>query len=138
MKFTLLFMLILSSACYASYENNIVSQYYTTCGIFHNQRKLGLERSQFYVQGIIDEYNILTPNTYSIIGNSDITSVMLWLDKYCNENPLSSLNSGIGVLIKELYPNRTKAYNKIIIPNKGIKKQDNIPNKENESFIFDN
>jgi len=61
-----------------------------------------------WIAGYITAYNYQTPDVLNILGNTDITSVFLWTDKYCQENPLSRLHAGMDVLTKELWPNRKR------------------------------
>jgi len=36
-----------------------------------------------YVAGWLSGYNYVLPNTYDIVPNNNLGSVMLWLDKFC-------------------------------------------------------
>jgi len=64
--------------------------------------------NQFWVIGYITAYNKQTPDVYNIMGDTDPTSVYLWLDKYCQENPLNMLVEGMEILTYELWPNRKR------------------------------
>jgi len=61
-----------------------------------------------WITGYITAYNTQTPDVYNILGNTDVESVRLWMDKYCQENPLSNLAKGMESLTKELWPNRKR------------------------------
>ncbi|MCH8079978.1 MAG: hypothetical protein IIA06_09430 [Proteobacteria bacterium] len=61
-----------------------------------------------WIVGYITAYNKQTPDVLSILGSTDMESVYLWMDKYCQENPLSNLGIGMDVLTKELWPNRKR------------------------------
>ena len=62
--------------------------------------------TQSWVAGYVSGYNSWVPDTYDILGNSDIESAMLWLENYCKANPLKNLGDGMVMLIKELRPKR--------------------------------
>lgn len=62
----------------------------------------------YWITGYITAYNNQTPDVYNILGSTDMESVFLWMDKYCQENPLSNLSSGMDILTEELWPNRKR------------------------------
>ncbi len=62
----------------------------------------------FWIGGYITTYNLHIPDVYNILGSTDMESVFLWMDKYCQENPLSNLSIGMIVLTNELWPNRKR------------------------------
>jgi len=64
--------------------------------------------NHYWVVGYITAYNRLTPDVYNIMGDTDAPSVYLWMDKYCQENPLNLLADGMVHLIVELWPNRKR------------------------------
>ncbi|MGH8738826.1 MAG: hypothetical protein ACREVC_15815 [Burkholderiales bacterium] len=59
-----------------------------------------------WVAGFVTAYNLQTPDTYSIVRGTNLEGMVLWLDNYCNANPLGNLASGMQALTAELYPNR--------------------------------
>jgi len=61
-----------------------------------------------WVAGYITAYNMQTPDVYSILGSTDLESALLWMDKYCQENPLKDLTDGMQALIGELWQNRKR------------------------------
>jgi hypothetical protein len=62
---------------------------------------------EWWIRGYITAYNSQTPKTFDIKGNADLNSIFLWMDKWCQENPLKDLADGMYDLTNELYPNRT-------------------------------
>jgi len=64
--------------------------------------------NQTWISGFITAFNDFVPDVYSILGNTDKDSVHLWMDKYCQENPLKSVTSGMHDLTIELWPNRKR------------------------------
>ena len=63
-----------------------------------------------WITGYITAYNQQTPDVYSIRGSTGMESVYLWMDKYCQENPLGSLSSGMVLVTIELWPNRKRIH----------------------------
>jgi hypothetical protein len=59
-----------------------------------------------WVAGYITAYNMLAPETYSILGNSNLESALLWLDKYCKANPSYDLVDGMSALVQDFHPTR--------------------------------
>ena len=60
-----------------------------------------------WVSGYLTAYNLLAPDTYNILGNTDRESVYLWIDNYCQANPLNDLSDAMVHLAIELQPGRT-------------------------------
>jgi len=82
-----------------------------TCGLWFKYRAQGgwMENAVIgYISGYITAYNFKTPDVHNIMGSTDIESVYLWMDKYCQENPLSMLSDGMEELTYELWPNRER------------------------------
>ena len=61
-----------------------------------------------WIVGYITAYNELISDVFDILGSTDMESVYLWMDKYCQENPLSKLAYGMEYLTNELWPNRKR------------------------------
>ncbi len=53
--------------------------------------------------------NRALPDTYSILGSTDIKGAMAWIDNFCKENPLTQHGIAINALIIELYPTRQRS-----------------------------
>jgi len=95
-------------------DNN--SQYGTqgdfSCGNWVKDRKidnaLSLAVDYNWLAGYITAYNRQTPDVFHILGSTDMESVYLWMDKYCQENPLSDTSNGMINLTEELWPNRKR------------------------------
>jgi len=62
----------------------------------------------FWIGGYITAHNSHKPDVYNILGSTDMESVLLWMDKYCQDNPLNGLAVGMDVLTEELWPNRKR------------------------------
>jgi len=94
--------------------NDYLAQGDKSCGQWVNFRNEGgfeLAYSFGWIAGYISAYNRQKLGVYNILGSTDIDSVLLWMDKYCRENPLSNLATGMDVLTNELWPNRKRTKN---------------------------
>jgi len=116
MKRLSLIVLVLSftfaaPATAADKDGNYVLIGRISCGDWVKDRKeesWALTANSSWLSGYITAYNIRTPDVYNILGSTDMESVRLWMDKYCQENPLSKLVDGMSVLTNELWPNRKR------------------------------
>ena len=61
-----------------------------------------------YIKGYITAYNIFTEDTYSITGVMKEKDVIVWLNDYCKENPMSSLETALTNFTFEVYDKRMK------------------------------
>ena len=61
-----------------------------------------------WIIGYISAYNMQTSGVYDNKGSTGLESIYLWMDKYCQENPLSHLGGGMKKLTNELWPNRKR------------------------------
>ena len=59
-----------------------------------------------WAMGSLTMFNYSTPNTYSILGNTDANGAELWLYNYCTSHPLATFASAVNALIYELKPSR--------------------------------
>jgi len=82
-----------------------------SCGKFVEARKgsrnsveNGLYAS--WVGGYLTSVNSYYPNTYSISGATDMDGLMLWIENYCNKNPLQIFARAVDALVTELYSKR--------------------------------
>jgi len=116
MKTLSLIMLVLSfaittSATAADSKRVYVTQGVRSCGEWVKNRKIASWEDSVmraWIAGYITAYNLQTPDVKSILGSTDLESVLLWMDKYCQENPLKGLAQGMQVLTDELWPNRKR------------------------------
>jgi hypothetical protein len=60
-----------------------------------------------YTMGYMTGINRLAYDTYDIGGRKNSKMLMVWLGKYCEENPDDSFDSALHHLILEIYPDRT-------------------------------
>ena len=55
-----------------------------------------------WVAGYVTAVNIWIEGKGNWLGGSDIASAVLWIDKYCKENPLSNGSDAMWYLLREL------------------------------------
>ena len=60
-----------------------------------------------YTMGYMTGINRLASGTYDIAGKKNTKTLMVWLEKYCRENPDDSFDQALYRLTLELYPYRT-------------------------------
>lgn len=59
-----------------------------------------------WIAGYFTAFDMQTEGVYSILGSTGDESVYLWMDKYCQENPLKNMGVAMEQLTSELWPNR--------------------------------
>jgi hypothetical protein len=62
--------------------------------------------NQAWLAGYLTANNYITPGTYQILGNSDLSGAELWVKNFCEKNPLKNMASAAESLLLELYPTR--------------------------------
>ena len=92
-------------------DNSSSTQGAVSCGKYIEER--GLKGWSYtvikgWVAGYVTAYNGLAPDTYDILGKSDLNHAMLWMEDYCKAHPLENLANGMKVLMTVLYPKRTR------------------------------
>ena len=79
-----------------------------SCSKFVEAKRNG--KGGFYAAwatGYVTGVNWTLPDTYSLLGNTDIGGAMLWLENFCQTNPLTTFATALSALVHELYPTRT-------------------------------
>jgi len=82
-----------------------------SCGIWVKDRQKdgwAFASDALWIAGYITAYNSQTPDVFDILNKTDMESVFLWMDKFCQENPLNKMAQGMEVLTNELWPNRKR------------------------------
>jgi hypothetical protein len=62
-----------------------------------------------YTMGYLTGVNRLAYDTYDIAGGKNVKTHMVWLQRYCAENPRVSFNEALHQLVIKLYPRRLTA-----------------------------
>jgi hypothetical protein len=85
------------------------SYYLISCGTFIHHRESGTPTDIhntadiFYVAGWISAYNRLSASS-AIPEDTTLDDVMLWLEEYCTDHPLSNVETGLFALSEEVKP----------------------------------
>ncbi len=61
-----------------------------------------------WIYGYMTAYNTLTPDTYDIMGQTDRSAILRWLENYCKQNPLKRFAEAMELLTAELHPRRIR------------------------------
>ncbi len=61
-----------------------------------------------WMLGYITAYNYQTPDTYDVRGQTDTLGILLWLENYCKQTPLTDFTVAMELLTDELHPKRTR------------------------------
>jgi len=69
-------------------------------------RGIGNIAMRNWVSGYITAYNTWTPDTYDILGSSNVEDAMKWLENWCKANPTKGTPEGMSRLVEELYLRR--------------------------------
>ena len=82
----------------------------SSCGEWVEERKQdnkGFLITLSWIQGFISAYNAYIysgKNPNGVFGSADSKAIMVWMDNYCQQNPLSNPYEGVRILIRELEP----------------------------------
>ena len=85
------------------------SQSVATCGEWSQERKADSQKSELYkawITGYLSSYNAWTDGVFNILGVADMKNIYSWMDKYCSENRLDFVATGMMDLIAILWPYR--------------------------------
>lgn len=64
-----------------------------------------------YLRGYLTSYNTTSDDTYSISGAKNLTSMLEWLDEYCDEKSIDSYDRAIQMMISDIEDDRYKTPN---------------------------
>jgi hypothetical protein len=68
-----------------------------SCGKFiesrRNNNKLDYLTHLCWMGGFITSVNVNNADTYNLIGHTDMDGVMLWMENYCQRNPLDTFTN---------------------------------------------
>lgn len=83
-----------------------------SCAAFmrdHKAHSWAYNADTAWVTGYLTAYNALKSDTSNILGETDVSGAMFWLQKYCDAYPDKGLADGMLALTAHLYPNRFRA-----------------------------
>ncbi len=61
-----------------------------------------------WIFGYLTAFNRLAPDTFDIMGQTDKSAMLLWLENYCKKNPLEEFAGAMDPLTIELHPRRIR------------------------------
>lgn len=82
------------------------------CSTFLEARKAGgMEEVSYknWIMGYLTALNYTLPQTYDILGESDIHGALAWLDRHCAKQPTDTLYMAMPNLIAVMYPQRSQS-----------------------------
>ena len=78
-----------------------------SCGTFLEARRNKTDTNYIsWVTAYLTAVDTTYPITYGILGSLDLDGAMVWLEHYCDHNPLSQFAIAVYSLVDELYPQR--------------------------------
>ena len=105
----LLAVYVAMSGAWAADKNAQYGILTDTCGEYAKDRaKNRTLRYTSWIAGYVTAYNAASPDTYNILGDSNVKSTMQWLDTWCKANPEGNLAGGMHALTQELHAKRHK------------------------------
>lgn len=80
------------------------------CFGFHKDytAEKNIDKYKHYVKGFLTAYNIFTEKTYSISGSMNENQLIEWLNTYCEENPMMSIENALVSFTFDHYDKRMK------------------------------
>jgi len=78
-----------------------------SCGTFLEARRTKTDTNDLsWVTGYLTAVDTTYPITYGILGSSGLDGAMVWIENYCDQNPLRPFAIAVYSLVDELYPQR--------------------------------
>ncbi len=98
-----------------SYSTNYPEGKMKSCGTYVTARDEG-RRGKYrkintyitWIYGYLTAYNTLTSDTYDIMGQTDRSAILLWLENYCKQKPLARFAEAMQLLTDELHSRRVR------------------------------
>lgn len=85
----------------------------TSCHSYTGARSEGKEGKdgtayRNFLMGFLTAANILMDETYSISGSKGLGEILLWLDEYCEEQPMSAFEAALSAFAADSYKQRLR------------------------------
>jgi len=80
-----------------------------SCKAYLDSMKTGGRQQDYFIDwtiGYLTAFNVIMPNTYNILGESDFTESQGWLQRHCNRYPKQLYINALIKLTEVLYPLR--------------------------------
>lgn len=88
-----------------------------SCRQYIGSMKNGGREEDYFIDwmiGYLSAFNVIMPNTYNILGETDFDAAQLWLQRHCKKYPKEPFITSMIKLTEVLYPMRYQS---------GLKKQ---------------
>jgi hypothetical protein len=80
-----------------------------SCGKYVEARKSDSDGNyRAWLAGYISALNLMTKDTYNVMGETDTDGMMLWIENYCTGNPLKRFESAAQAVSAKLLPTRKR------------------------------
>jgi hypothetical protein len=111
----IILILLLSISAHASDKSGnyaILGAGTSSCGSFVEARKNATATMyRTWLTGYFTALNLMSPDTYNLLGSTDIDGAILWVENYCRANPIKNFENAAQALWVELLPSRQKRAN---------------------------
>jgi hypothetical protein len=79
-----------------------------SCGSFVQARRQPDNWSGYgtWLTGYLTSVNVYTEDTYDISGTTDLEGIKLWVENYCQKNPLENISTAAEAAVDALTANR--------------------------------
>ena len=79
------------------------------CSIYLRSIERGGPEEDFFIDwtiGYLSAFNVIMPDTYDILGESEFTTSQLWLEEHCQKFPRELFINAVARMTEVLYPTR--------------------------------
>ena len=80
-----------------------------SCGLYVDAMRKGGREQDFFIDwliGYLSAFNVIMPNTYNVLGETDFPEAQLWLQRHCKKYPKELFVNAVIKLTEVLYPMR--------------------------------
>ena len=80
-----------------------------SCKVYLESVKSGGQKQDYFIDwtiGYLTAFNVIMPNTYNILGETDFAESQGWLQRHCNRYPKQLYINAVIKLTEVLYPLR--------------------------------
>ena len=82
------------------------------CSVYLLSMEKGEKEQDFFVDwviGYLSAFNLIMPDTYNIMGETDFPTIQRWLQEHCRKYPRELFINAVARLTEVLYPARHQA-----------------------------
>lgn len=80
-----------------------------TCAMYLQSMKKGGKQQDYFIDwtiGYLAAFNVIMPNTYDVLGETDFPTAQGWLERHCKRYPKETFINAVVKLTGVLYPMR--------------------------------